>query len=176
MESFLYHSICNSTAHRKSREENRDIVLQNPQYFNTLFETAMDVKDKNHHKACWIMELVCEQRIDLLKPFLDSYCVAVSYFEDDQSIRSLSKINMFLAYANPTLLNTEQENKIIETCLDWLIQEQKVAAKAYSIYALYCFGKKHDWIYPELRTILTQDYPYHSAAYKAASKRILKKI
>jgi hypothetical protein len=42
--------------------------------------------------------------------------------------------------------------------------------------ALYNFGKKHLWINEELKMILSQDYPNHSAAYKAAAKDILKKL
>ena len=41
---------------------------------------------------------------------------------------------------------------------------------------LYNFGKKHTWINEELKTILSQDYPNHSAAYKAAAKDILRKL
>ena len=77
-------------------------------------------------------------------------------------------------YSNLTIKLTEnQETKIIETCLDWLIQDEKVAAKAYSMITLYNFGKKYPWINEDLKTILSQDYFKHSAAYQAAAKDIL---
>jgi hypothetical protein len=48
-------------------------------------------------------------------------------------------------FASQHLSLTEtQEQKIIESCLDWLIEEDiKVATKAYSIRALFELGKKH---------------------------------
>ena len=35
---------------------------------------AFQTKDKNHHKACWILELICEERMDLFLPFIDDFC------------------------------------------------------------------------------------------------------
>jgi hypothetical protein len=83
---------------------------------------------------------------------------------------------MFLSKSKTIKLSESQETKIIETCLDWLIQDEKVAAKAYSMITLYNFGKKYSWINEELKTILSQDFFKHSAAYKAAAKDILRKL
>ena len=63
-----------------------------------------------------------------------------------------------VAFKKKIKLTENQETKIIETCLDWLIQDEKVAAKAYSMITLYNFGKKYSWINEELKTILLQDY------------------
>jgi hypothetical protein len=41
---------------------------------------------------------------------------------------------------------------------------------------LFLFGKKYPWINEELKTILSQDYFKHSAAYQAAAKDILRKL
>jgi hypothetical protein len=83
---------------------------------------------------------------------------------------------MFLSKSKTIKLSESQETKIIETCLDLLIQYKKVAAKAYSMRTLYNFEKKHTWINGELKTILSQDYFKHSAAYQAAAKDILRKL
>ncbi len=88
----------------------------------------------------------------------------------------MSKICLFLSKSKTVILTENYEQQIIETCLDWLIQDEKVAAKAYSMRALLNFSKKHKWIIPELQNILSQDYPNHSAAYKAAAKDVLKKL
>ena len=82
---------------------------------------------------------------------------------------------MFLSKSS--ILTKLKEEQIIESCLDWLINDSvKVATKAYSIRALHKLGKKNDWIDPELRRILTDDYYKHSYAYKAVAREILKKI
>jgi hypothetical protein len=175
MDSELYKNIANSTAHRASREQNAHFILDNPELFSGLLNLALNTNDKNHHKACWILELVLEEKPHLLVPFLAFFCETLSTISNDGALRSISKICMFLA--KTISLTESQEQKIIESCFDWLILENgKVATKAYTIRALFEFGKKSDWIYPELKRILEDDYIKHSAAYKAVAREILKKI
>ena len=57
-----------------------------------------------------------------------------------------------------------------------MITEQKVAVKAYSMHTLFLFGSEFDWVHPELRIILERDFSSQSAAFKARSRHILKKI
>ena len=176
MNTAFYNQIAKSTAHRKSREYNKDFVFSQPALLEDLVAIAFNVNDKNHHKACWILELICEEKMELFIPFIEDFCSTLSKYKSDSAIRSISKICLFLSNAKKITLTETQEEKIIETCLDWLIQEEKVAAKAYAMRTLYFFGKKQNWIYTELQTILPQDSPNHSPAYKACAKDILRRI
>jgi hypothetical protein len=171
----LLQRIENSTAHRKSREDNAHYILNNPELFPELLQLAFTTDDKNHYKPCWILELVLEKELHLVAPFLDTFCDKISKYTNESGLRSISKICMFLA--QHMVLTKNQEQKIIESCFDWLILENvKVATKAYSIRALFELGKKNDWVYPELKRILTDDYVKYSAAYKAVAREIVKKI
>ena len=175
MNSELYKKISNSNAHRACREAISEEILADESLFPNLFEIALNTKDKNHHKACWIMELVLEKKLFYLTNFIDNFCENLKTFNNESALRSISKICMFLSKNH--VLTSIQEELIIESCLDWLINDRvKVATKAYSIRALHQLGKKNDWIYPELRRILTDDYSKHSYAYKAVAREILKKI
>jgi hypothetical protein len=176
MNTAFYKLIEESTAHRISREYIRDHVIQNPEKIPFLMEIALNVKDKNHIKACWSLELIFELKLELLFPFLDAFISKISFYKNDSAIRPVSKICLFLSKSKTIKLTENQENKIIENCLDWLIQDKKVASKAYSMRALYNFSKKHTWITDELKMILSQDYPNHSSAYKAAARDILRKV
>jgi hypothetical protein len=176
MNQDFYKTIENSTAYRKSRDENKNFILDNPTYLNDLITIAFNISDKNHYKACWILELVCEEKITQFVPFIDAFCQIISKYTVDQAIRPVSKISLFLSKNQEIILIEDHKTKIIEACFDWLIQEGKVATKAYAIRALFEFGKKQDWIYPELKRILADDYSHHSAAYKAVAREILKKI
>ena len=136
---------------------------------------AFDVSDKNHFKACWILELVLEKKLHLVTDYLDEFCNNISKFNNESALRSISKVCLFLS--QHITLTEIQEEQIIESSLDWLIAEnRKVATKAYAIRTLFELGKKYDWIYPQLDRILTDDYPKHSAGYKAIAREILKKI
>jgi hypothetical protein len=176
MDKAFYKRIEQSSAHKLNRESIKDYVIQNPEKLKYLIEIGLRENDKIHHKACWIWELTFETDLSLITPFLDEIVHKITAYKNDSAIRPISKICMFLSKSKTIRLTENQETKIIEVCLDWLIQDKKVATKAYSMRALYNFGKKHKWINEELRTILSQDYPSHSAAYKAAAKNILKKL
>ena len=180
MNQYFYDRIENSTAHRPIRDELSGEVLNNKDLLQHLLAIAFNVKDKNHHKACWTMELVFEAKIEWLSDYLDEFCKTLSSFTNESAMRPVSKTCLFAAQKNqkaPGFLNGKQITQIIEACFDWLINpDGKVATKAYAMRALYIFGKKEDWIYPELQTILSQDFPNHTAAYQAAAKDILKKI
>ena len=65
---------------------------------------------------------------------------------------------------------------ITAACFDWLIGEHKVAAQAYSMTCLLLLGRKFDWIHPELKIILEQNYAKGSAAYKARARMTLEKL
>lgn len=175
MNNELYKNIANSSAYRSSRDENAQLILNNINLFPDLLEIALTIEDKNHHKACWILELVLEEQPHLLTNHLLVFCNILSKFTNESALRSISKICMFL---NQHLsLTNIQEQQITENCFDWLINENgKVATKAYAIRALFELGKKYDWIHPELKRILSDDYPKHSPAYKAVAREILKKI
>lgn len=176
MNLAFYKLIEESTAHRLNREFIRYYILQNPEKLQFLIEIALNEKDKIHIKACWSLELIFEIQLELILPFLDDFLAKIAYYKNDSANRPISKICMFLSKSKTLKLSENQETKIIETCFDWLIQDKKVATKVYSMRTLFLFGKKYPWINEELKTILSQDYFKHSAAYQAAAKDILRKL
>ena len=179
MNEIFYTKIANSTAHRASREQNTAYLFENPGLFSDLFSLATNLKDKNHHRACWVMELVLEQKLDFIFPHTNIFCETINKFTNDSAIRPVSKIVLFLVTHNhkkQPVLSQDNLQKITETCFDWLINDMKVASKAYAIQTLYLIGKTEAWVYPELKQILSQDFPNHTPAYKSVAKRILKKI
>lgn len=172
--------IKNSTAHRPIRDLLSGEVLNNKNLLPDLLTIAFDVTDRNHHKACWINELVFEAEIEWLSPYLDTFCETLSLFKNESALRPISKICLFATEHNSKnngFLSTQHKEQITEACFDWLINpETKVATKAYSMRTLFLLGKNEEWIYPELTRILTEDAPKHTAAYKAAAKDILKRL
>lgn len=176
----FYNKIANSTAHRPIRDFLSGIVLNDKSMLSDLLDIAFNVKDKNHHKACWVLELVCEAKIKWLAPHLDAFCESLPKYTNESALRPISKICQFaMEYEqnHPGFLTILHKEQITETCFDRLINtETKVATKAYSMRTLFLLGKKEDWIYPELSRILSEDSAKHTAAYKAAAKDILRRI
>lgn len=136
--------------------------------------------NKNAAKACWILELICYEKIEWLQEHLEFFSLNIKNTTDKSAIRALSKICLLLAISHfkkkEIQITENQLQKIAETCFDWLLTDTKVASKCYSIRTLHLLGIHFDWIHTELKIILEKDYTNHSAAYKAVGREILKKI
>jgi hypothetical protein len=168
------------TGHRANRQKYADEVLNNPELFPELVRLSFQVSDKNASKAFWILEFVCYQKLEWLEDHLDFFCSNIKKLKDESAIRPAAKICQLLILSHYkkkaiTLLEKHLE-EITESSFDWLINDVKVAPKAYSMRTLYVLGQHYDWIHPELKTIITKDFPNHSPAYKAVAKEVLKKI
>jgi hypothetical protein len=180
MKTDLVQKIDQSTAHRKSREQVRNYVLRHLDVLPDFLKIAFDPTHKNHVKAFWSLELVCEKKLKLFVPYVDLFCEVIPQLKDDSAIRPATKICLFLAKSNHRKngisLTHEQEHSLIEALLDRLIQNEKVAAKVYAMRALFMLGKKYNWVHGELKNIIEHDYTNHSAAYQAATRNLLKKL
>lgn len=180
MNITLYNKIAYSSGCRDSREEVANMVLNDKSLLSDLVHVALDTTDKHHHRACWILELVCEAKITWLKEYLPRFCSKLSYLKNESAIRPMGKICLFAVKQNDKnsgFISEEALQQITEVCFDWLITpNRKVGAKYYAIHTLYILGKNNNWIYPELRPILEQGFNEHTAAYKIAARDILRKI
>jgi len=111
---------------------------------------------------------------------MDIYLKHLCKLQDESAKKTIYQLMFYLAKsnhrANGIKLTQLQETQIIELCFDWLIRDEKVATKVYAIKALFVLGKKYDWIHPELKNIIQQEYTNHSPAYQAATRIILKKM
>jgi hypothetical protein len=168
------------TGHRANRQKYADEVLNNPELFSELMQLCFQISNKNSSKACWILEFVCYQKLEWFPAHLDFFCSQIKNLKDESAIRPVAKICQLLVLSHYKEKEIELSEKhleeIIESSFDWLINDTKVATKAYSMRTLYILGGHYDWIHPELKIIITKDFPNHSAAYKAVAKEVLKKI
>ncbi|SHJ43648.1 hypothetical protein [Flavobacterium haoranii] len=168
-----------SDAHRTSRISACNYAIRKEK-IEELTQIAFNLYHQSHVMAFWTLEFVCEKKLKSFVPFINSFCEVLPTLKNDSAIRPATKICFFLAKSNHRKngisLTHDQEHNLIETLIDRLIQDEKVAAKVYCMKALFVFGKKYDWINNELKEILVQDFPNHSAAYKSASRNLLKKL
>ena len=167
---------------RASRSLLSGEILENHSLFDELVAACFLTSDKNHHRACWVLEFVCYEELLWMQPHVDFFCSNLKHLKEESAIRPIAKVIQLLIKShykkaeNCILLSEENLQNCIEASFDWLINDVKVATKAYSIRTLYVLGNHYDWIHPELKIILDKDYGDHSAAYKAVAKEVLKKI
>ena len=169
---------------REKRLYYADLVLSHPDLIPKLLEILFMVDDKISPRAGWVLEFMCSDKIETIIPFLDVFTTHIHKVHLDSAVRPVAKICELLAKSytdkiDNTIkkaLNETHKERIIETCFDYMINDEKVAAKAYGMTTLFMLGKGYDWVHPELELILKQDFQSQSAAYKARARQILKKL
>jgi len=176
MNTAFYHAIENGTAHRISRDANRDLVLSHPEYLVDLFAIACNPQGKNHYKALWVVELLSVKKPELLVPFIDQFCVALPTYTIERAIRPSAKICYQLVHSKKVSLTEAQEERLIETCLDWLVNNVKVAPAAFALRSLYLLGLTHPWVHEELRLLLSKTVEHPTPGYKVVVKELLKRL
>ncbi|MCJ7466245.1 MAG: adenylosuccinate lyase [Maribacter sp.] len=171
-------------ATRKKRKEVASMVLNNPDLLGPLLTIGFQNQHPISSRAFWILEYVAKENLAVLLPYLDEFTAKLGEIGLDASVRAAAKISecLLLAYFSKAK-NTVQKVMTIthlvhmtSNCFDWLIGDQKVAVKAYSMTCLLLLGRKFDWIHPELTLVLTENYAHGSAAYQARARITLKKI
>lgn len=172
----FYNEIAQSNALRASRDRIVAMVWAQPELFDELITLALKPEDPFHYKACWITELALEKRMHVLEPYTEKLGETLKHYTHEGAKRSISKIVLEYIRYKKNNLPPVLTNQCIEACFDWLIHDDKVATKAYAMRALWELGQKLDWILPELKDIITKDFSFHSAGYKAAAKDVLRNL
>lgn len=154
-----------------------------------MLDILFMVNDTISCRAAWVLEFMCDKQLEALFPYLDYFTQNIHRVHLDPAVRPVAKVCEHLALAyypkeSPENhrgiikrdLKSEHIKRIVAFCFDCMIEDEKVAPKAYSMQTLFLFGQDNDWIHPELKLIIERDYPKQSAAFKARARHILKKI
>lgn len=169
---------------REKRLKYANLVISDPELVKPLLEILFDVDDKISCRAAWVFEFMCSESIIEIIPHLDRFTKNIHKVHLDPAVRPVAKVCELLMKANYTKIDNvmashiseKHKERIIETCFDWMINDEKVAPKAYAMTSLHMLGNEYDWIHPELAIILERDFKLQSAAFKARARHILKKI
>ena len=180
----LYNALDYVDHSRAKRMGMSKLLASNPSCVATLLEIAFQVDDPVSCKASWVLEFMAKEHLNHLFPSMDTFVHHIGYVHFDSAVRPMAKIcevlmkSYFQSKDQETrdALNEEHLESITSTCFDWLIGNHKVAAQAYAMTCLLLLGRKFDWIHSELRSILEQNYPNGTAAYKARARMTLAKL
>ncbi|WP_191858966.1 adenylosuccinate lyase [Hanstruepera ponticola] len=169
---------------REKRLHYANLVIDNPDLIPKLLDILFMVDDKISCRAAWVFEFMCGENLEAAIPYLDDFTKNVSKVHLDSAVRPVAKVCEYLVKAYyskndnniKTALLPQHKERIIEACFDYMINDEKIAPKAYAMNSLYLLGQDYDWIHPELALILERDYQMQSSGFKARAKHILKKI
>ena len=180
----LYQELKYVNHSREKRLKYANMIINNPELIPILLDIVFDVNDKRSPRAAWLLEFVAREKLEFLLPHLDRITAEMNKIHFDSAVRPMAKICECLTEAfyskfnNPVklYLSPIHKERIIECCFDWMINDEKIAPKAYSMNSLYLLGQDYDWIHPELVLILERDFQMQSSGFKARARHILKKI
>lgn len=180
----LYNELNYVNHSRVKRLHYANLIIENSELLLELLEILFTVDDKISCRAALVLEFVCGENLEMLLPYLDVFTENIHKVHLDPAVRPIAKICEYVAKAYDSkeenaikqALKTRHKERIIETCFDYMINDEKIAPKAYSMNTLYLFGKDFEWIHPELALILERDFQMQSSGFKARAKHILKKI
>ena len=180
----LYKELSYVKGTRENRLKNAKLILDDLDLLPHLLTVLFMTEDKISCKAAWILEFVLAEYLYGIIPYLDEFTLKLSTVKFDSAKRPVVKICEFIAKAyyskdqNPikTTLTALYRERIIECCFDWMINDEKIAPKAYSMNSLYLLGHNHDWIHQELELILERDFQMQSSGFKARARHVLSKI
>lgn len=173
-----------ANAKRENRQRVANIVRERKELFAPLVSITFDTRNKTSIKAAWILEWICTHHdLHSIIPHLDEFTNGLSSLSFDSAIRPCAKICEHIAVAfdkGDTLfvkaLSQDHIKSIIEAGFDWLITDQKIAVRAYTMTSLFLFGKNQDWIHPELEHLIRTKIIHESKGCKARGKHILEQI
>ncbi|WP_299556241.1 adenylosuccinate lyase [Seonamhaeicola sp.] len=180
----LYDELSYVNHSREKRTYYANLVINNPDLVPGLLDILFKVDDKISPRAAWVFEFMCTDNIEAIIPYLDQFTEHMHKVHLDSAVRPVAKICELLAKAYTSrhdnriksVLTAIHKERIIETCFDYMINDEKIAPKAYSMNTLFLLGKEYDWVHPELVLILERDFQMQSSGFKARAKHILKKM
>lgn len=183
-EDQLYQELKYVNHSRENRIKYANMVIKSPELLPKVLNIVFRVDDKKSARAAWMLEFVARDNLNVLIPYLDTFTNEMHKVCLDSAVRPVAKICECLVEAYyikkdndvKQALNSNHKEKIIESCFDWLIKNEKIAPKAYSMNSLYLLGSEYDWIHPELLLILEKDFHKQTSGFKARAKHIVKKI
>ncbi len=174
-----------ANAGKDNRARVAEFMVKNSELIPSLIAITFDINNSLSVKAAWVLEWICTHHsITYLLPFLDKFCTHIKHLTHDSAIRPCAKICEQLAVKydkditnkSPSLLTPKQINQIVETGFDWLITPQKIAVRAYTMNTLFLFGKKIDWIHPELKQLISTSIIHESKGTESRGKKVLSLI
>ncbi|MDB9720749.1 adenylosuccinate lyase [Winogradskyella sp.] len=180
----LYNELDYVNHSREKRLHYAHLVIDNPKLITPLLEILFKVDDKISCRAAWVLEFMCGEQLELIIPYLDTFTNNLTKVHLDSAVRPVAKICEYLtkAYYSKTenkiksMLQDIHKEKITEACFDWMLNDEKIAPKAYAMNSLFLLGKEKAWIHPELIMILERDFKMQSSGYKARARHIVQKI
>ncbi len=159
-------------------------IIASPEVLPTLLREVFVHDVEDNFMASWVFDHVMRKKLVLVLPILDDFMDGLDQLQSESSIRPMAHICQMLTEAyfkKKTPLFREQISashleRMATICFDWLIEDHKVATKVFAMTSLFFLGERFDWIRPELKSVLEQNFSSGSAGFQNRGAKILDKL
>jgi len=162
--------LCNSAILLK-KEEMGSIIGQDPEAFQNLFKLSFSRNMPVCWRAAWLTDYLAELHPWLATKYIPKAWKEIQNKHPDGVTRSL--LRMLSRYDIPE----DYQGIATDLCMEWLTKESvPVAIKAHSMEVLYRIAVLYPDLSNEFITILEEQTPNNTIAFKARARIIINKI
>lgn len=153
-----------------------------PELTKTLLgEVVVQDSTGESFNASWVFDHLMRKKLDYLLPHITFFIQGATSLKSESCMRPMAHVMELLnkryfkkkdsRYIEAITLSHQQQ--MITLCFDWLIEEHKVATKVFAMTSLFYLGEKHDWVRPELKSVLELQIVKGTAGFKNRGGKIL---
>lgn len=161
-----------------------DELALHPELTLALLNQVFEEDKKDEFNASWVLDHLLRKKLVYILPHFDEFTLGLVKMQSESCIRPMAHICQMTmeAYFEKKdksfidCINTNQLERIMTACFDWLIGQHKIAAKVFSMTSLYYLGMQFDWVHPELKLVLEETIAKGSAGYKNRAAKTLEKL
>nr|WP_298925446.1 adenylosuccinate lyase [uncultured Allomuricauda sp.] len=156
-------------------------LVTQPELVEPLLSEVFEQDKSDSFNASWVFDHVMRKKLIYLLPHFEKFTLGIQHLTSESIIRPMAhtcELSMEAYFKTKDKsfhehVTSEQLERIMIVCFDWLIGEHKVAAKVFAMTSLYYLGMKFDWVHPELKLILEQTAHEGTAGYKFRAGKTL---
>lgn len=168
----------------KYRDQLVNACLINTSWATLLLANMKNINNEKSNFSARILELSCKENLEIIIPYLNTFCELLKKVKLNGVIRVCSKIcellmvEYFIKNNHKFIYSITNDHleKIIEAGFIWMITDQQIAIQVYTMQTLYLLGIKYDWIHDELAIVIERNIPSGSTGYQNRGRKILKAI
>jgi len=176
----LQNEISKCSGRLLERQQIANLLIAKEDYFKYALSLFLDPNALHTHRLSWCIDLVYQQHPNLFKGHTTTLVKAISIQTKDSALRCLLKIVSHMSQDTWFSKEIRQQPKQIETLLEkgfeFLTENHEVAVQIHAMELVFHWRSEKKWISAALSEYIDAQYLKKSAAFKARSKRLMKKL
>ncbi|MEM8846136.1 MAG: hypothetical protein AAGD17_03445 [Bacteroidota bacterium] len=161
-----------------------DRLELHPELTLSLLNKVFEEDKIDEFNSSWVLDHLLRKKLIYILPHFEEFTLGLGKMKSESCIRPMAHICQMVTetyFKKKDLIfteniNTNQLERVMTACFDWLIGSHKIAAKVFSMTSLYYLGMQFDWVHPELKLVLEETIANGTSGYKNRAGKTLDKL